>query len=82
MIPQQIVDYLERHAVAYERHPHGVLQRAGAAAAMHVSGRRVAKSVIVKGDDRIWIAVLPAVGSGRRGASSPASWECRRSATG
>src|SRR2546428_12579085 len=27
---------------------------------MHVRGRRVAKSVIVKGGDQIWIAVLPA----------------------
>jgi len=61
MIPQQIVDYLERHAVAYERHPHRrACSAQELAAAMHVSGRRVAKSVIVKGDDRIWIAVLPA----------------------
>src|SRR3989442_13572717 len=61
MIPQQIVDYLERNAVAYERHPHRRACTAQElAASMHVPGRRVAKSVIVKGGVQIWIAVLPA----------------------
>jgi len=61
MIPQQIVDYLERNAVSYERHPHRRACTAQQlAAATHVPGRRVAKSVIVKGDDQVWIAVLPA----------------------
>src|SRR5256886_11525885 len=61
MIPQQIVEYLERNAVAYERHPHRrACSAQELAASMHVPGRRVAKSVIVKGGDQIWIAVLPA----------------------
>jgi len=61
MIPQQIVEYLERNAVVYERHPHRrACSAQELAASMHVPGRRVAKSVIVKGGDQIWIAVLPA----------------------
>jgi len=61
MIPREIVDHLEKNAVSYERHPHRRACTAQElAAAMHVPGRRVAKSVIVKGGDRIWIAVLPA----------------------
>src|SRR5256714_15668183 len=61
MIPQQIVEYLERNAVAYERHPHRRACTAQElAASMHVPGRRGAKSAIVKGGDQIWIAVLPA----------------------
>lgn len=61
MIPQQIVDFLERNDVPYERHQHRRAFTAQAlAAAMHVPGRRVAKSVVVKAGDQIWIAVLPA----------------------
>jgi Ala-tRNA(Pro) deacylase len=61
MIPQQIVDYLEKNAVSYKRLPHRRACTAQQlAAATHVPGRRVAKSVIVKGGDRVWIAVLPA----------------------
>ena len=61
MISRQIVDFLEKHDVSYERHPHRRACTAQElAAAMHVPGRRVAKSVIVKGGDQIWIAVLPA----------------------
>ena len=62
MIPREILDHLEKNAISYERHPHRRACTAQQlAAAMHVPGRRVAKSVIVKADDdRIWIAVLPA----------------------
>lgn len=61
MIPRQIVEFLESHHVPYERHEHRRACTAqDLAAAMHVPGRRVAKSVIVKGGDRVWIAVLPA----------------------
>jgi Ala-tRNA(Pro) deacylase len=61
MISRQIVDFLEKHDVSYERHAHPRACTAQElAAAMHVPGRRVAKSVIVKGGDQIWIAVLPA----------------------
>src|SRR5256886_10284412 len=61
MISRQIVDFLEKHDVSYERHMHRRACTAQElAAATHVPGRRVAKSVIVKGGDQIWIAVLPA----------------------
>ena len=61
MISRQIVDFLEKHDVPYERHSHRRACTAQElAAAMHVPGRRVAKSVIVKAGDRIWMAVLPA----------------------
>ena len=61
MISRQIVDFLEKHDVSYERHAHRRACTAQElAAATHVPGRRVAKSVIVKGGDQIWIAVLPA----------------------
>ena len=63
MIPRLIVEFLERNDVSYERHEHPrVCTAQELAAVMHVPGRRVAKSVIVKADDRIWIAVLPEIG--------------------
>lgn len=61
MIPRQIVEFLEKHEVSFERHLHPRACAAqNLAAAMHVPGRRVAKSVIVEGGEQIWIAVLPA----------------------
>jgi len=61
MISRQIVDFLEKHDVSYERHAHRRACTAQElAAATRVPGRRVAKSVIVKGGDRIWMAVLAA----------------------
>jgi len=41
MISRQIVDFLEKHDVSYERHPHRRACTAQElAAAMHVPGRR------------------------------------------
>jgi|ERR1700693_5079614 Ala-tRNA(Pro) deacylase len=61
MIPQRIVEYLESHAVPYERRLHRrAITAQDLAATVHVPGRRVAKSVIVEADRQIWIAVLPA----------------------
>lgn len=61
MIPQRIVDYLESHGVPYERLMHRrAITAQELAATVHVPGRRVAKSVLVKAGDTIWIAVVPA----------------------
>jgi len=61
MIPTSIIEYLQRNKVPFKRRPHA--QAIGAqelAAALHVSGYSVAKSVIVVADGQRWIAVLPA----------------------
>jgi Ala-tRNA(Pro) deacylase len=61
MIPNQIVEYLERRKVPYERRTHRrALTAQEVAACMHVTGYRVAKSVIVQAGGKTWIAVLPA----------------------
>jgi Ala-tRNA(Pro) deacylase len=61
MIPNRIIDYLEEHGVPYERHVHRrAFTAQELAAAMHVTGRRVAKTVVVGIADRVWLAVLPA----------------------
>lgn len=61
MIPDRIVRYLKEHHIPFSRqwHPRAVdAQRL--AASLHISGNRVAKSVVVKADDATWLAVLPA----------------------
>ena len=61
MIPQRIVDYLEQHAVPYERRLHRrAITAQELAATVHVAGRRVAKAVLVEVGGKTWIAVLPA----------------------
>jgi Ala-tRNA(Pro) deacylase len=61
MIPNQIIQYLEERKVPYERRTHRrALTAQEVAAAMHVTGYRVAKSVIVEAGGKTWIAVLPA----------------------
>jgi len=61
VIPDQIVEYLEKRNVPYERRSHRrALTAQEVAACMHVTGYRVAKSVIVDAGGRTWIAVLPA----------------------
>jgi len=61
MIPQRIVDYLRNHSIPFERRTH---RRAITAPelvdTLHVPGRRIAKTVLVKAGERVWIAVLPA----------------------
>ncbi|MGZ6144045.1 MAG: aminoacyl-tRNA deacylase [Myxococcales bacterium] len=62
MIPQRIVDYLEQHAVPYERRLHRrAITAQELAATVHVPGRRVAKSVLVEAGGKVFIAVLPAI---------------------
>jgi Ala-tRNA(Pro) deacylase len=61
MIPQRIAEYLESHAVQYESRLHRrAITAQELAATVHVPGRRVAKSVMVKAGEKVWIAVLPA----------------------
>ncbi|MCY1016798.1 aminoacyl-tRNA deacylase [Pyxidicoccus sp. MSG2] len=64
MIPESIQHYLQRHRVRFERywHPHAVSAQE-LAEALHVSGWRVAKSVIVLADRQPWIVVVPAAGT-------------------
>lgn len=64
MIPDSIQHYLRRNRVRFERywHPHAVSAQE-LAQALHVSGWRVAKSVIVMADRQPWIVVVPAAGT-------------------
>jgi Ala-tRNA(Pro) deacylase len=64
MIPESIQHYLRRNRVRFERywHPHAVSAQE-LAEALHVSGWRVAKSVIVLADRQPWIVVVPAAGT-------------------
>ncbi|NMO22221.1 YbaK/EbsC family protein [Pyxidicoccus fallax] len=64
MIPESIQHYLRRHGVRFERywHPRAVTAQE-LAQALHVSGWRVAKSVIVLADRQPWIFVVPAAGT-------------------
>lgn len=64
MIPESIQHYLRRNGVRYERywHPHAVSAQE-LAEALHVSGWRVAKSVIVLADRQPWLFVVPAAGT-------------------
>ncbi|HET9449919.1 MAG TPA: YbaK/EbsC family protein [Aggregicoccus sp.] len=61
MIAQRVLDHLQQARISFSRHPHrrtvGAQQTA---AAMHVSGRRVAKVVLVEADGQPWVAVLAA----------------------
>jgi Ala-tRNA(Pro) deacylase len=61
MIPKRITDYLDSVHVGYRRLPHETAITAqDLAAALRISGRRVAKSVIVEAEGQRFIAVLPA----------------------
>jgi Ala-tRNA(Pro) deacylase len=52
MIPQSIVDYLESNNVSLVRRRHlRAITAQALAATLHVTGFRVAKSIILKGDD-------------------------------
>jgi Ala-tRNA(Pro) deacylase len=52
MIPQSIVDYLESNNVSLQRRRHlRAITAQALAATLHVTGFRVAKSIILKGDD-------------------------------
>jgi Ala-tRNA(Pro) deacylase len=61
MVPTDIIRYLDEAGVQYRRWPHGrAVTAQELAASVHVSGRRVAKSVLVEADGAPWIALLPA----------------------
>lgn len=61
MIPGQIIDYLERNYVPFVVRSHArAVDGQRLAAALHVSGHRVAKAVVVRGAGTQWLAVLPA----------------------
>ena len=61
MIPAKIVQYLMDNHVPYRRHWHTrAVSAQELAACLHVTGYRVAKSVLVDADGTKYIAVLPA----------------------
>jgi Ala-tRNA(Pro) deacylase len=60
-IPRHITDFLESKGVSYTRHEHAQEFTAPrVAASQHVSGRELAKSVLVVVDDGLVMAVVPA----------------------
>ncbi len=62
MIPIEVVHYLKHHAAPFQRHTHAPAATAQQLAhALHVSGKRVAKTVVVSADGKRWLAVLPAM---------------------
>ncbi|HEY3447941.1 MAG TPA: YbaK/EbsC family protein [Myxococcales bacterium] len=61
MIPPKIVQYLMENHVPFKRQWHTrAVSGQELAAALHVTGYRVAKSVLVEADGTTYIAVLPA----------------------
>jgi Ala-tRNA(Pro) deacylase len=61
MPANKLREYLDSHNVRYEIIPHFESFTAqGTAASAHIPGRELAKTVMVKLDDRIVMAVLPA----------------------
>ncbi|MCP3102637.1 YbaK/EbsC family protein [Myxococcus sp. K15C18031901] len=61
MIPQRIIQYLERSRVPFDRRPHPKAITAQAlAASLHVSGFEVAKTVMLQARDRLWMCVVSA----------------------
>lgn len=61
MIPSEIVKYVMDHQLPFTRHWHPrAVSAQMLAAAVHVSGYRVAKSVICEADGKRCIALLPA----------------------
>jgi Ala-tRNA(Pro) deacylase len=61
MIPEPIQHYLHEQHVSFLRHWHPrAVTAQELAQALHVTGYRVAKSVIVRADQRLWICLIPA----------------------
>ena len=61
MIPEPIQDYLHQNHVPFLRHWHPrAVTAQELATALHVTGYRVVKSVIVRADSRLWICLIPA----------------------
>lgn len=60
-IPRRIRDYLDSQNAPYEWLPHPqAFTGQEVAHSLHVSGKRLAKTVVLKADDRLLMAVLPA----------------------
>lgn len=61
MIPLSIQQYLRRNRVPFDRiaHPRAVSAQQ-LAATLHASGHRVAKTVVLRTERGLWLAVLPA----------------------
>lgn len=60
-VPEHVLQYLQKHEVDFKpRHHHYVVQAQRLAHDIHMSGDIVAKSVMVKADGTVWMAVLPA----------------------
>lgn len=58
---ERIYEYLIDNHIPFERHPHQPATSAQQLAkAVHVSGWRVAKTVLVRADGVVWMVVLPA----------------------
>jgi len=61
MIPRSILRYLDKHGVLFSRHPHPrAISAQEVAASIHVTGYRVAKTVVAQAEGRRFIVVLPA----------------------
>jgi Ala-tRNA(Pro) deacylase len=64
MIPDSIQHYLQRSGVRYERYWHRrAITAQELAESLHISGWRVAKTVIILSDRQPWLFVVPAAGS-------------------
>jgi Ala-tRNA(Pro) deacylase len=60
-ISARLQEYLDDEGVSYETHHHPTaFTTQEIAAASHISGHEVAKSVVIKADGRLALAVLPA----------------------
>jgi Ala-tRNA(Pro) deacylase len=60
-IPQRIRDYLDSHDVAYEPLHHSqAFTGQEVAHSLHLSGKRLAKTVVLNGDGKLLMAVIPA----------------------
>ena len=60
-VPNRILQFLKDNQVAYESHRHPTAYTAQeVAAAEHIPGRKLAKTVIVSADGRLAMVVLPA----------------------
>lgn len=61
MFAQKLCDYLDKYNVKYTRITHSAAFTAqDVAAAAHIPGKELAKTVILKVDDKLVMAVLPA----------------------
>ena len=61
MPPQKLKEFLDRHGIKYATASHSLAYTAQEiAASAHIAGQELAKTVMVKIDDKIAMAVLPA----------------------